>query len=182
LEKAVSEYDKYSAAWNVLGAIYSSSGEKDKANKAYAKAIASDPQYIPPYIGLAGMQLQNHEYENALETAGKALALDPRIAAASFVQAAANLQLNRPDEAEKSARNAEQQPHQNIPQVHALLAQIFVEKQDYASAAAEMRAYLKEAPQGTFATEIKKNLDEIDKSTANAGSPSVPPELRPIAP
>jgi len=182
LEKAVSEYDKYSAAWNVLGGIYSSSGEKDKANKAYAKAIASDPQYIPPYVGLAGMQLENQEYENALETAGKALALDPRIAAASFVQAAANLQLNRPDEAEKSARNAEQQPHQNIPQVHAVLAQIFVEKQDYASAAAEMRAYLKEAPQGTFATEIKKSLDEIDKSTANADSSAVPPELRPIAP
>ena len=61
----------------MLGGIYSSSGEKDKANKAYAKAIASDPQYIPPYVGLAGMQLENQEYENALETAGKALSSRP---------------------------------------------------------------------------------------------------------
>ena len=34
----------------------------------------------------------------------------------------------------------------------------------------------------TFATEIKKSLDEIDKSTANTDSSAVPPELRPIAP
>ncbi len=181
LEKAVSQYDKYAAAWNLLGGIYSSSGEKEKANKAYAKAIASDPQYIPPYVGLATLQLQDEEYENALETAGKALALDPRIGLASFVQAAADLRLNRLDDAEKSARNAEQQPHQNIPQVHAVLAQIFVEKQDYANAAAEMRAYLKEAPQGNFAAEIKKSLDDIDKSTASATSaaPPGPPQIAP---
>ena len=183
LEKAVSEYDKYAAAWNLLGGIYTSSGDKEKANNAYAKAIASDPQYIPPYVGLAALQLQDEEYTNAVETAGKALALDPRIGTASFVQAAADLRLNRLEDAEKSAKNAEKQPHQNIPQVHALLAQIFLEKQDQANAAAEMRAYLKEAPQGNFAAEIKKNLDEIDKSTASTEGTSTaspaPPQIAP---
>jgi Flp pilus assembly protein TadD len=176
LEKAVSQYDKYAAAWNLLGGIYSSSGKKEEANKAYAKAIASDPHYIPPYVGLAALQLQDEEYKNASETAGRALALDHRIGLASFVQAAAYLRLNRLDDAEKSARNAEQQPHRNIPQVHALLAQIFVHKQDYGNAAAEMRAYLKEAPQGNFVAEIKKSLDEIDKSTAG---PPGPPQIAP---
>jgi tetratricopeptide (TPR) repeat protein len=176
LEKAVSKYDKYAAAWNLLGGIYSSSGEKEKASQAYAKAIASDPHYVPPYVGLASLQLQDKEYESALETAGKALALDPRIAVASFLQAAADLSLNRLDDAEKSARNAEQQPHQSIPQLHAMLAQIYVQKKDYANAAAEMRAYLKEAPQGHFAAEIKKSLEEIDKSSAaSLGPPQIAP-------
>jgi hypothetical protein len=170
LEKAVSEYDKYAAAWNQLGSVYSSTGETEKANQAYTKAIASDLHYIPPYIGLAALQLQTEDYKNAADTAGKALALDSRIGVASFIEAAADVQLNRLDEAEKNAENAERHPHQSFPQVHVVLAQIFVAKQDYSNAAGEMRAYLKEAPQGNFAAEIKKSLDEIDKTTASAGA------------
>ena len=176
LEKAVAEYDKYAAAWNLLGGIYSSSGEKEKAGQAYAKAIASDPHYVPAYVGLASLQMQDAEYENARETAGKALALDPQTAAASLLQAAADISLNRLDEAEKIARNAEQQPHQTIPQIHAMLAQIFVKKGDYANAAAEMRAYLREAPQGRFASDVKKSLEQIEKSSA---APPGPPQIAP---
>jgi len=170
LEKAVSEYDKYAAAWNQLGAVYSSTGETEKANQAYAKAITSDPHYIPPYIGLAALQLQTEDYKDAADTAGKALALDSRIGVASFIRAAADVQLNRLDEAEKDAVNAEREPHESFPQVHVVLAQIFVAKQDYSNAAGEMRAYLKEAPQGNFAVEIKKSLDEIDRTTASAAA------------
>lgn len=183
LEKALSIDDKYAAAWNQLGLIYTSGHQTDEASKAFAKAIESDPKYIPPYMGLAALQLQDGHYDDAFETAGKALALDPRIGLASFIQAAASLRLNRLDDAEKSGRNAEQGPHQNFPQVHVVLAQIFAEKHDDANAAAEMRAYLKEAPQGNFAAEIKKTLDDIDRSTATAGGASTaspgPPQVAP---
>jgi Tetratricopeptide repeat len=181
LEKAVSEYDKYAAAWNQLGAVYSSTGETEKANHAYAKAIESDPRYIPPYIGLAALQLQKEDYQDAADTAGKALSLDSRIGIASFIRAAADLRLNRLDEAEKSAVNAERQPHQSFPQVHVVLAQIFISKQEYSNAAGEMRAYLKEAPQGGFAVEIKKSLDEIDRTIASAGksADSAAPSIAP---
>jgi hypothetical protein len=62
-----------------------------------------------------------------------------------------------------------------------VLAQIFVQKHDEANAAAEMRAYLKEAPQGNFAAAIKKNLEEIEKSSATAdGTGSAgPPQIAP---
>jgi len=183
LEKALSIYDKYAAAWNQLGLIYTSSHQMDEASKAFAKAIDSDPKYIPPYMGLAALQLQDEKYNDAVETAGKALALDPRLGVASFIQAAASLRLNRLDDAEKSARKAEQGPHQNFPQVHVVLAQIFVQKHDEANAAAEMRAYLKEAPQGNFAAEIKKSLEEIERSTATADGTSTaspgPPQIAP---
>lgn len=181
LEKAVSEYDKYAAAWTQLGTVYSSTGETEKASHAYDKAIASDPRYIPPYLGLAALQLQKNDYHDAADTAGKALALDSRIGIASFIQAAADLQLNRIDEAQKSAMTAEREPHQSFPQVHVVLAQIFVSKQDYPSAAGEMRAYLKEAPQGNFAVEIKKSLDQIDQTTASTGksAESVAPQIAP---
>ncbi len=69
---------------------------------------------------------------------------------------------------EGSTSAAEKAPDQNIPQVHALLAQIFLQKQDYPHAAAEMRTYLQVAPQGQFAEQIKKDLEQIKSVEANA--------------
>jgi Tetratricopeptide repeat len=182
LEKAVAEYDKYAAAWNELGKIYAAGHQPEKARQAFEKAVAVDPKYIPPYVSLATLSLENQEYESALEATGKALDLDPSLGAASFLQAAANLRLNRLDDAEKSGREAEKGPHQNFPQLHAILADVFIQKQDYPHAAAEMRAYVKEAPKGPFAEQMRKNLEEIDKSMANSetGSHAAPqPETAP---
>jgi len=179
MEKAVALYDKYAAAWNELGKIDASNKDLEKARQSFEKAIAVDAQYIPPYVSLAALDLQTQQYDNAAETAGKILALDPTIGFASFIQAAADFKLNRLDEAEKSAKDAENEPHQAIPQVHVLLAQIFVQKQDYANAITQLQAYLKEAPHGSFADEAKKNLDGIEKAAADTDYKSNPPAERP---
>jgi TolA-binding protein len=182
LEKAVAEYDKYAAAWNELGNIYSANKETEKARQAFEKAVAADPQYIPPYVSLASLAIQNQEYESAVETAGKALELDPSVGVASFIQAIGNFRLNRLDAAEKSALDAQKGPHQTMPQVHAMLADIFLQKHDYSQAAAQMRAYLKEAPKGPFAADMKKDLEQIEKSAANDESKpasTVQPDIAP---
>jgi Tetratricopeptide repeat len=167
LEKAVSQYDKYAAAWNELGQIYSSRHEFEKSRQAFAKAIGADPQYIPPYVSLAVLELLDGQYESAVETATKALELQPGLVPTSFVQAAANFHLNRLDAAEKSTRDAESGPHQSVPQLHLLLAAIFLQKHDYSNAAEQMRTYLKEAPQGQFASETKQRLEQIEKLAVN---------------
>ena len=146
--------------------------QNEKSRQAFEKAIAADPHYIPPYLGLAQLELQNQEFEPAVETAGKALELDPSIGVANFIQAIGNFKLNRLDAAEKSAQMAEKGPHQNMPDLHALHAEILLQKQDYPDAAAQMRAYLKEFPQGRFADQMKKDLQQIEQSAANADSKS----------
>jgi predicted Zn-dependent protease len=92
------------------------------------------------------------------------LALNPRIAIARFIQAEGDFHLNRLDAAEKSARDAENEPHQSIPELHVLLARIFLQKQDPSNAAEQMRAYLKESPKGPFAQAVKKDLAQIEES------------------
>jgi Flp pilus assembly protein TadD len=174
LEKAVALYDNYAAAWNQLGGIYAATHDMDKARQAFTKAIATDPKYIPPYVNLANLQLQAQEYENVVETAGKALDLDPGIELANYFQAFADFRLNRLDAAEKIAREAEKRPRPIFSQWHALLAQIFLQKQDYPSAAAQMRAYLKESPKGPLAPGMKKSLDQIEASGTAAESQSSP--------
>ena len=166
LEKAVAEYDAYAAAWNELGGVYIATHEPDKAREAFEKAMTADPKYIPPYVNLANLQLQAQDYENAVGTAGKALDLNPSIPIANYVQAVGNFKLNRLDDAEKSAQEVEKGPHQNLPQVYALLTDIFLMKNDYPNAAAQMRAYLKAWPKGPFAPEMKKRLDQLEASGA----------------
>jgi tetratricopeptide (TPR) repeat protein len=172
LEKAVAEYDNYAAAWNELGSVYAQGHETEKASQAFAKAMAADPKYIPPYVNLAGLQLQNQEYEDAVQTAGKALALNPSIPVANYLQAVGNFRLKRLDDAQKSAQEVEKGPHQNLPQVYALLADIFLLKEDYPSAAAQMRTYLKQWPKGPYAPDMKKKLDQLEASGPAAEAPS----------
>ena len=170
MEKAVADYDKYAAAWNELGNLYVANHQADKAQAAFEKSIAADPKYIPPFIALASLQLQTNQNEDALNSAGKALDLDPGIATASYIEAAANFRLNRMDAAEKSALDAQKQPHQNVPQLHVLLADIFIKKQDFPAAAAQFRAYLREAPNGTLVAQVKQSLDQIEKSAPAASN------------
>ena len=101
--------------------------------------------------------------------AGRALDLDSSIADANFIQAIGNFNLNRLDAADKSAQMAEKEPHQNLSDLHALHATILLKKQDYANAAAQMRAYLKEFPQGRFVEQMKHDLQQAEQSAANAG-------------
>lgn len=172
-EKAVADYQQYAVAWNELGRIYVIDKKNDDAARAFGKATAADPQYIPPYISLAELQLQESQFETAAATAGKALVVSPGLASAGFVQAIAYFKLNRLDAAEKSARAAETGPHQNLPQLHLLLTDILLRKSDYSGAAAEMRAYLKEFPNGQMADKVKSQLPEVEARAAI--QPSQPP-------
>lgn len=162
LEKALRIYDKYAAAWNEMGRVHLSKGEKEQATQAFEKAVVADPEYIPPYVNLATLQLQNREWEAAVETAEKILELDPSINYASFIQAVGNYNLQHLEEAEQSALEAEKGPHENIPQLHALLAEIFLQKHDYPRALTHMRTYLEESPQGQFAAQMKERLEEVE--------------------
>jgi len=177
LERAVGAYDKYAAAWNELGKLYAAGQQLEQARQSYEKSIAADSKYAPPYVGLAAVKLQDHDYDGVIETTGKAFELEPALiqGVGGYIQAVAHFKLNRLDAAEQSALAAEMGPHQNVPVVHALLADIYLRKQDSANAAAQMRAYLKEAPQGSFAGELKKRLEQIDKVAANSGGSSNPP-------
>ena len=167
LQNAVGQYDKYAAAWNELGNVYTTNHDVEKSREAYEKSIAADPHYIPPDLGLAQLELQNKEFEPAVESAGKALELDSSIGFANFIEAIGDFNLNRLDVAEKNAELAEKGPHLNMPDLHAVHAEILLRKQDYPGAAAQMRAYLKEVPQGRFADQMKKNLQQIEQSVAD---------------
>jgi tetratricopeptide (TPR) repeat protein len=181
LERAVGAYDKYAAAWMELGKAYAANHEMAKARQSFEKAIASDSKYAPPYVNLGAVQLEDQDYEGALENIGKATEIDPTIivGVAGYVQGVANWRLNRLDAAQESLLQAEKAPHANTPQLHVILADIFLRRQDSAGAATHMRAYIKEAPQGSFAVDMRRRLAEIDQAAANEGGAGGRPAIAP---
>lgn len=180
LEKAVSLYPAYAAAWNALGQRYLASRKPEEAKQSFEKAITADSHYIQPYLNLASLQLQNQQWQDAVGTAGKILEQDSSIGLAHYMQAVGNFNLHHLEAAEKGAREAEKQPHERIPHVHVLLAEIFLQKQDYKNAAAQMRTYLEEAPDGSFAARVKKGLADIESAGTSYQKPrSAPAEAKP---
>lgn len=178
LQKAVAEYDKFAPAWDELGRVYFTNHQNDQAGQAYAKAIGADPQFVPGYVDLAQLQYEEGQFGNAAESAGKALALSPGLVPASYIEAAADLKLNRLDDAEKSARLAERGPHREIPQVSLLLADILMAKREYAGAVTEMQSYLKDYPQGQFAAEVRSRLPEVQKLAADSNAQQTSPQAQ----
>jgi len=181
LMRAVGAYDKYAAAWNELGRAYAAGRDMPKAREAYEKAIVADPKFAPPYVSLGALQLEAQDYEGALDSISKAVAIDPTITEglAGYIQGVANFRLNRMDAAQESLLQAENGPHPSTPQLHVLLVELYLRKQDSAAAAAHMRAYIKEAPQGSFAVQMRQRLTEIGQAAANQPGGPGP---RPVAP
>jgi tetratricopeptide (TPR) repeat protein len=179
LEKAVADYKNFAAAWNDLGRIYMTTHQKDKAAQAFSNAIAADSGYVPPYLNLAELQIQNGQYADAASTAEKALGVHPELPSASFLEALADFKLNRFDAAEQNARQAERGPHQNIPQLHLLLANLLLRKNDFSGAAQEMRAYLKEFPNGQSVAEVKTRLPQVESLAAREAAQPAAPQAQP---
>jgi tetratricopeptide (TPR) repeat protein len=182
LEKAVAEYDKYAAAWSLLGVVYLSNQELEKSRQSFEKSIAADPKYVPPYINLANLALQDGKNENAIQEAGQVLDLDPGNHLANLIQAMGNFNLRRLDAAEKSALAAEKDSNGGLPEVHALLADIYLQKADASDAAIEMRAYLREAPTGEYAARITQQLERTGKTADDPASAPRPTPQPPTAP
>jgi hypothetical protein len=93
------------------------------------------------------------------------LEIDPTTDAVAYgYNAAANFNLHKLAEAEKSAlRAAEIDKSNTDPRVHFLLAQIYEGKGDRASEAAQLREYLKYASDPSDVAMVKTYLSELDK-------------------
>lgn len=172
-QKAVDLYPKYATAWYELGRIHAMQGRPDDARKAFENALQSDPKYVEPYLQIALLASKNMQWKEVADLTTKAIKLDAfDYPQAFFFNAVANFNLKNVDAAEKSAREAERlDTRHQFPKASHLLGVILVQRQDYTGAAEHMRSYLKFAPNAADADNVRKQLDQIEKMTAQAAGP-----------
>jgi tetratricopeptide (TPR) repeat protein len=186
-EQAVDMNPRYASAWFRLGTVLEKENEKDSARAAYTKATAIDTRFLPPYLSLASMAYEAQDWKGVLQFTGHVMALDPlnygdenvyvvdfdewSPADAYFYNAVANYKLNRIEEAEKSALKAEHVDlFTHAPQLHLLLAEIFVRGKDYALAIAELQTFLKLVPHAKDGDLVREQVAKLEKLSHSAPS------------
>jgi tetratricopeptide (TPR) repeat protein len=187
LEKAVQIYPRYTSAWFQLGLILQKQTQVEAARSAYTQATTIDSKFLPPYLSLASMafaaqdwiqvlNLTNHIVEHDplryADVTGYILDLDPLdYAEAYFYNSAANFNLNKIADAEKSGLKAERlDVRPRFPQLHLLLAEIFARKNNYATAVSEAKTYLELVPHAKNADQVRERLAEMEKLNGPAPS------------
>jgi tetratricopeptide (TPR) repeat protein len=160
---AVKLYPDYAAAWVVLGQILEAEDKRDDGRQACSQARSVDPDYVAPYLCLADFATTEDNWQEVSMLAGSALTLDPAGNAYSFYYAAdAAFHLGNLAKAEKDAQNSiTLDKWRHLAQVHLLLAQIYKAKNNFVAQAAQLREYLKIAPNAADSTEVKSVLAQL---------------------
>jgi hypothetical protein len=190
-ETAVEIYPRFVNAWFQLGTVLQKGNQKDAARKAYTQATTLDTKFLPPYLFLASMAYEEENWTEVLRLTGHLLALDPlnqtditvytldldplNYAEAYFFNSFANYKLNKMEDAEKSALQAEYLDlRTHFPQLHLLLAEIFARKNNYARAITEIQTYLALAPGAKDAAQQREKLARLEKLDSPASTTEKP--------
>ena len=168
LRKAIEQYEKYAAAWVLLGQLLETQQKADEARDACSKSLNASATYLPAYLCLTYISSRQKNWDDALKFSTRVLELDPSTNPVAYaLNATANLNLHHLAEAEKSALKAlEIDVRNSEPRIHFLLAQIYAAKGDRPNTAAQLREYLKFAKDPDDIAMVKNNLAKLDGPVA----------------
>ena len=161
LEKAVSMYPNFAAAWSVLGSTRMKMGDMKGATEALEKAVAADPEYLRPYPDLVQIHIQNKNWERTSALSDAMLALNPGQTQVRYFKAVADYNLGDHEKAEATALEIQNlEESDRFPQTHQMLGMIASQRGQFEEAAKEYRQYLALAPDASSAEGIRKQLRE----------------------
>jgi hypothetical protein len=82
----------------------------------------------------------------------------------------AEVQDGKPDDALRDAQKVHTLPHDGYAVVHYIAGEVLEEKHEYAQAGAEYNLYLKEAPNGPEAAQVRSAVARLSSPTASAAA------------
>jgi tetratricopeptide (TPR) repeat protein len=164
LSKAVGIYPKYASAWSELGRLQMEANDAPAARESFQKALDADPKYLPPYERLAVLALRERKWADVLSITDRLIKLNAYdYPQAYYYNAMANLNLNHPEAAEKSARAALKQDPLKFSRAGYILGLALAQKGEFAPAAEQLKAYLATGPAPGEIEPLKKQLADIEK-------------------
>ncbi|MCS7026768.1 MAG: tetratricopeptide repeat protein [Bryobacteraceae bacterium] len=178
-EKAVQIYPKFANAWQDLGAVHEAQNRPEEARKAYLQALEADPKLVKPYLQMAWIAARENKWQECLEASDRALKLNPfDFPGAYFVNAVANLNLQKFDAAERSAREGLKMDKANrIPKMRHILGIALAQKQDFEGAKEHLKNYMAMLPADSpDIPTVKSQLAQIEKFASAEKPAENPPQ------
>ena len=167
-QRAIAAYPDFYEAYAQMGLAYMNMKNPAESEKALRKSIEiSHGNYPDPLFLLAALFSGAHRYADAEPLARKAVAVDADSWHAQSELAQALLGLQRADEAEQCAQAAVKLQPEN-PTLRLLLADIHISLRNAPALLDDLNAYLKLAPNGPSAAQVREQRDRIQQRLQNS--------------
>jgi tetratricopeptide (TPR) repeat protein len=154
--KAVQAFPAYYEAFYHMGVVQTTLSRMDEALQAFQKAIdLSGGRYARAAFGVGYVLYLQGKPAEAEPIVRRGLDLDANSAEGHVILSMTLLQLNRTDEAEKSAREALLQKP-DFAQAYLVLADVYARRRDYRGQLQGLEAYLKLDPTGPAITRVNQ--------------------------
>ena len=147
LEKAVAEYPRYARAYDMLGAIAIKGSDRTKARELFSKSIQADSAFLPAYVDLARLNLQDQNYADSESLLGKAITLNPSMPDAVALLATTEFANKEYDKALADVQRTHALPnHQQFAEVHIMAGKVLRMQNHPEAAIAQFQLFLTEKP------------------------------------
>lgn len=161
LNEALEMDSGYVVAQNQLALSYWRLGKPDDARQWFETAIRTDPKFFLSYVNYAEMLSERKEYERAAALLKQASEAQPYQAEPYYLMGKIQLDSGNPERAEQALNQALKRDTSRIPEVHLLLANVYIRLQQLAKVPAQLQAYLAAAPHGIYARAAREDLDRL---------------------
>lgn len=166
-QQAIEKYPDYYEAYTQEGVAHLKMGDAAGSEQAFRKSIeVSKDKYADAFFWLATLLSDNERFADAETAARKAVELNSSSWQANSELSRALLGLNRAAEAETSARAAVDLQPGNA-NLHLLLANIHMQQKNDVALLDDLNSYLKLAPTGSFASQVRQQRDEVEHNLAD---------------
>jgi len=161
LEKALDIYPNYAPALTLRGAISLDKDDLTAAVDDFEKAIHSDSAYAMAYGAMAAALNRLNKFDDALRAAERASSLSPNSWQPYFEMAKSYMATADYQRALQQLAHAQRQMSQEYPPLHLLRASVLLALNDYEDATAELKAFLRIAPNDPHAAAARDALGKI---------------------
>jgi len=170
LQHAIAKDPGYYRAYHNLGLAYHQLGQVDDAERAFQKSIdLTNSGYAPSQFALAMMLCEKREFQQAERLIQSGLDMEPGSALGKYFLALVQLALNRPAEAEQSARDALWR-NANQAEAYILLAKVHESEHNPYAVVTDVAAYRKLAPHGPLENEASTLLSRAQLEISRAAA------------
>jgi tetratricopeptide (TPR) repeat protein len=174
LKKAVKIAPQFTEAWNTLGTLAYASGRYGLAEEYFREALKSAPGYYPPLVNLGGALLTQGKLQDSLPLNIAAVRARSDDALANSQLGLNYYYLKQYTEAERYLKQAiSLDPgHFSYPQLP--LADIYLHRQDFASAVRELEQFLILHPDAKQSPSVRKQIEDIHSRILSTPHPDQP--------
>jgi len=167
-QEALQVFPDYLHALNKLGEQMTALNNYELARASFERAIAINPKFALPYIGLGMLLVSQKRYDEAVPPLEAGNRCDDSYPMGHLNLGLALMFKSSPDldRAEKEMIRSLELGKKDLLYVRKLLFNLNIRRQKYDKAAAQLEAYLKEAPEAPDSQEIRIMLDKVKKAMA----------------